>query len=174
MGYRAQTREDGAQTREASAKTGAHDFPEEHSWEEVESLLQQARSLVTLPMQVSQEAFVALNRYHAFHPELHPDVDSWRSRVAMKREAMEHLDDWIMARRERFRGEREKAARQARAQAEAELQEARSRHQAEEQAIQAASARWDEARRAEELTQEQTNVAKPPGTGWIRHCPVCI
>ena len=78
-------------------QTGTHDLPEDPTWEEVESLLQQARALDALTTEVRQEAFVALDRYHAFHPEPQPVVDSWRSRVTMKREALNHLDDWIVA-----------------------------------------------------------------------------
>ena len=128
-------------TQDAGSQTGPSDLPEDPSWEEVESLLQQVKSLDLLYHEVRQDAFVALDRYHAFHPEPNPVVDRWRTRVAMKREEMEHLDDWLVARRERIRREREEAERQVRAQVEVELQEARRRRQEKEEAIQAARAR---------------------------------
>ena len=50
----------------------------------------------------------------------------------MKREEMDHLDDWLVARRERLRRDREKAEQRVRAQYEADLQEARRRRLEEE------------------------------------------
>ena len=83
---------------------------------------------------------------------------------------MGHLDDWLVARRERIRREREEAEQRVRAQIEAKLQEARRRRLEEEEAIQAARARWDEARRIEkrisiqlELVQGRGNAPNPPG-----------
>ena len=76
-------------------QTGAHDLPQDSSWEEVKGLLQQAKSLDVLSLDVRKEAFVALDRYHAFHQESNLDVDRWRTRVAMKREEMDHLDNWL-------------------------------------------------------------------------------
>ena len=112
-------------------------------------------------------AFVALDRYRAFHPEPNPVVDAWRRRVELKRG-------------ENLREERVESERAARVQAEAELEEARRRRLEEERTILAARARWDEARLAEEraaielgLAHERGNAPNPPGIGRLRRCPVC-
>ena len=103
--------------------------------------LKPARPAITTPAGATQtlsQAFAALDRYHTLHPEPNPAVTSWRTRVAMKREAVAHMDDWLVERRQRLQREREEADRQARARAEAKYAEARRRRLDEEQSIQSA------------------------------------
>ena len=166
--------------RETGSQTGFTDLPDDPSWEEVEGLLQQAKDFGNLAIEVREKAFAALDRLHTLHPEANPAVTSWRKRVAMKREAVAHMDDWLVQRRQRLQREREEADRQARARAEVEYAEARRHRLEEEQSIQSARARWEEARRAEEraaiglgLAQERGNAPNPPGTSNLRRYPVC-
>ena len=84
----------------------------------------------------------------------------------MKREEMDHLDDCMVARRERLRREREEAEQRVRAQYEAELQEARRRRLEEEAAIQAARPCWDEARKVEERASIQLGLVQGRSNAW--------
>ena len=172
--------EEPRRVRDASSQTGLSDLPARPTWPEVEALLQQAKDLDTLSLAVQAEGFAAFDDYLARHPDPNPILDSWRSRVAMKRELDAHVEEWVVERRRRLQREREERNRRERARIEEEYAEARRRRLEEEEAITSARNRWEEARRAEEraaiglgIAQPRGTVPNPPGTGKLRRCPVC-
>ena len=167
---------------DAAVQTDDPVLPPEPTWEELRAGLERARALDQTANRVRAEAFEALDRYAGTTAQPHPEAAYWRKLATAKAEEAEHLVSWRAERRTRLLREREAEEAKHRAASEQALGEARARRRAEETALQAARARWEEARRDEEraaadlgLAQERppTQPQVPAGAGRLRHCYVC-
>ena len=114
--------------------------------------------------------------------DAHPEAAYWRKLAVAKAEETEHLVAWRAERRARLLREREDEEAKLRAASEKALREARARRRAEEAELQAARARWEEARSDEERAAADLGLAQPrpptqpqvpPGAGRLRFCFVC-
>ena len=164
----------------AAVQTDDPVLPPAPTWEELRIGLERARALDQTANRVRAEAFEALERYAGITAEPHPEAAYWRKLATAKAEEAEHVVSWRAERRTRLLRERE--AEEAKHGAASEKTLGEARYRAEEAALQAARARWEEARRDEEraaadlgLAQERppTQPQMPPGAGRARHCFVC-
>ena len=150
------------------------------SWGEVEAELTAARAADQAARQRRVTAFAALKRYCEGRAVPHPSAARWQQMVESKGEEEAHVATWKAERRARLR--RQEEEERARARLEREFEEARDRRHEEEAMLQAARARVEEARRAEEraaagLNSVEEHAPDPQpsaqGSGRIRYCCVC-
>ena len=152
------------------------------TWEELRAGLERARALDQTAHRMRAEAFEALERYAGMTAEPHPEAAYWRKLATAKADETEHLVAWRAERSARLLRERADEEAKLRAASEKALGEARARRRAEEAELQAARARWEEARRDEERAAAELSLAQPrpqtqpqmpPGAGRLRYCYVC-
>ena len=134
----------------------------------------EARAWDLAARQRRTEAFEAFERYMSTRAVPHASAAYWQRLILAKREEEEYLAAWKADRQAWLRRQREEAAEHARQQLERELEDARDRRREEETALQAARARYEEARRDEAraaaglgLVEEQPQDPQlnPPGAG---------
>ena len=126
--------------REIGVQVGPALLPVNPSWYELEQGLVEARAIDLAARQRRTEAFEAFERYVETCPRPHPSAAYWQRLVVAKREENAHVLAWKAERRARLQRQQEEDEERARRHLEMEL----------EATLQAARARWEEARRADE------------------------